>query len=158
MISKKLLIFLSSWIIENTEFNQKIEDPKFFKLTENEMSDKACFSSENCRVKAYYVKDSGIFYIDKMQPEKDIEIRITGLRPGEKLHEELLHESEELLPTRSAGILLAAPRTSDISTLRGALDTLETAARNRQREEAMQILCTIVPEYSGPATTSAAIV
>ena len=50
MISKKLLIFLSSWIIENTEFN----------------------SSENCRVKAYYVKDSGIFYIDKMQPEKDI--------------------------------------------------------------------------------------
>ena len=72
MISKKLLIFLSTWIIENTEFNQKIEDPRFFKLTENEMSDKACFSSENCRVKAYYVKDSGIFYIDKMQPEKDI--------------------------------------------------------------------------------------
>ena len=93
-----------------------------------------------------------------MQPEKDIEIRITGLRPGEKLHEELLHESEELLPTGSAGILLAAPRTSDISTLREALDKLEIAARNRQRDEAMQILCTIVPEYTGPATTSAAIV
>ena len=93
-----------------------------------------------------------------MQPNKDIEIRITGLRPGEKLHEELLHESEELLPTLSAGILLAAPRTSDISTLRDALDKLETAAKNRQREEAMQILCTIVPEYTGPAATSAAIV
>ena len=70
MISKKLLIFLSSWIIENTEFNQKIEDPKFFKLTENEMSDKACFSSENCRVKAYYVKDSGIFTSTKCSPKK----------------------------------------------------------------------------------------
>ena len=93
-----------------------------------------------------------------MQPNKDIEIRITGLRPGEKLHEELLHESEELLPTLSAGILLAAPRTSDISTLRDALDKLETAAKNRHREEAMQILCTIVPEYTGPAATSAAIV
>ena len=93
-----------------------------------------------------------------MQPNKDIEIRITGLRPGEKLHEELLHESEELLPTLSAGILLAAPRTSDISTLRDALDKLETAARNRHREEALQILCTIVPEYTGPGTTSAAIV
>ena len=93
-----------------------------------------------------------------MQPEKDIEIRITGLRPGEKLHEELLHESEELLSTGSAGILLAAPRTSDISTLRDALDKLEVAARNRQRDEAMQILCTVVPEYTGPATTSAAIV
>ncbi len=93
-----------------------------------------------------------------MQPDKDIEIRITGLRPGEKLHEELLHESEELLPTGSAAILLAAPRTSDLSTLRDALDKLETAARNRQREEALQILCTIVPEYTGPGTTSAAIV
>ena len=69
MISKKLLIFLSSWIIENTEFKQKIEDPIFFRLTEKEMSDKACFSSKNCRVQAYYVKDTGIFY---MQPEKDI--------------------------------------------------------------------------------------
>ncbi len=93
-----------------------------------------------------------------MQPNKDIEIRITGLRPGEKLHEELLHESEELLPTLSAGILLAAPRTSDISTLRDALDKLETASKNRQREEAMQILCKIVPEYTGPAAISAAIV
>lgn len=93
-----------------------------------------------------------------MQPGKDIEIRITGLRPGEKLHEELLHESEELLPTRSAGILLAAPRTNDISTLRNELDKLEAAARNRQREEAMDILRRIVPEYAGPTKTSAAIV
>ena len=72
MISKKLLIFLSSWIIENTEFKEKIEDPKFFRLTVKEMSDKACFSSENCRVKAYYVKNNGIFYIEEMQPENDI--------------------------------------------------------------------------------------
>ena len=36
------------------------------------MSDKACFSSENCRVKAYYVKESGIFYIDSLKPEENI--------------------------------------------------------------------------------------
>ena len=36
------------------------------------MSDKACFSTKNCRVKAYYVKDSGIFYIDKLNPSDDI--------------------------------------------------------------------------------------
>lgn len=72
MISEKLLIFLTSWVIENTEFKNKIENPKFFELTKNEMSDKACFSSENCRVKAYYVKDSGIYYINSLKPEKKI--------------------------------------------------------------------------------------
>ena len=72
MISKSLLVFLSSWIIENTEFNKKINDPDFFKLTKREMSDKACFSSNNCRVKAYYVKNAGIYYIDQLEPEKNV--------------------------------------------------------------------------------------
>ena len=72
MISKTLLAFLSSWIIENTEFEKKLEDPKFFKLSKKEMSDKACFSSKNCRVKAYYVKENGIYYIDQLDPENNI--------------------------------------------------------------------------------------
>ncbi len=72
MISKTLLTFLSSWIIENTEFDKKVKDPDFFMLTIKEMSDKACFSSENCKVKAYYVKESGIFYINKLEPEKNV--------------------------------------------------------------------------------------
>ena len=64
MISEKLLIFLTSWIIENTEFEKKIDPPKFYSLTKNEMSDKACYSSDNCKVKdiilkmtEYYIND-----------------------------------------------------------------------------------------------------
>ncbi len=72
MITEKLIAFLSAWIIENTEFNKMIEAPDFFVLTKEEMSDKACFSDKNCRVKAYYVKNTGIFYIDKLMPIKDI--------------------------------------------------------------------------------------
>ena len=72
MISKTLLVFLSSWIIENTEFSKKIDDPEFFKLSKKEMSNKACFSSKNCRVKAYYVKNNGIYYIDQLDPEKNV--------------------------------------------------------------------------------------
>lgn len=72
MISKTLLIYLSSWIIENTEFKTKIDDPKFFILSQQEMSEKACFSSDNCKVKAYYVKDNGIYYIDRLEPEKNV--------------------------------------------------------------------------------------
>ena len=72
MISEKLLIFLTTWIIENTEFKNKINNPSLYQLSNKEMSDKACFSSENCRVKAYYVKESGIFYIDSLKPEENI--------------------------------------------------------------------------------------
>ena len=72
MITETLKIFLTSWILENTDFKTKIEDPLFFKLTKSEMSDKACFSSKKCKVKAYYVEDGGIFYIDDLNPEQNI--------------------------------------------------------------------------------------
>ena len=36
------------------------------------MSQKACFSSDNCKVKAYYVKSDGIYFINDMEPEENI--------------------------------------------------------------------------------------
>ena len=72
MITKTLLAFLSTWIIENTEFEKKIVDPEIFFIKKSEMSEKACFSSKLCKVKAYYVKKSGIFLIDSLKPEEDI--------------------------------------------------------------------------------------
>ena len=72
MISNNLLAFLTSWIIENTEFNKKIDPPEFFSLSLVEMSDKACYSSDNCRVKAYYVKSEGIYFINELSPEENI--------------------------------------------------------------------------------------
>ncbi len=72
MITEKLLVFLTAWIIENTEFDKKIDSPEFVRLTSQQMSDKACFSSSNCKVKAYYVKEGTIFYIDSLKPEKEI--------------------------------------------------------------------------------------
>ena len=72
MISNNLLAFLTSWIIGNTEFNKKIDPPEFFSLSQIEMSDKACYSSDNCRVKAYYIKSEGIYYINELSPEENI--------------------------------------------------------------------------------------
>ncbi len=72
MITKTLLTFLTTWIISNTEFNKEVDPPPFFKLSKKEMSDKACYSSENCRVKAYYIKNEGIFYRDNLVPDNNI--------------------------------------------------------------------------------------
>ena len=82
-----------------------------------------------------------------LRPEKDIAIVFTGLRPGEKLNEELLHDSEPLVPTRCQGILLAAPRTADLALLSRAIDEIAEAAAAGRPEQAITLLERMVPEF-----------
>ena len=93
-----------------------------------------------------------------LQPNEDIEIKITGLRAGEKLHEELLHEGESLVSSSHPSLLLATPRTSDLKELCSAIHGLENAARGRRREDTLEALKKLVPEYAGHNTTDAAII
>jgi len=79
--------------------------------------------------------------------DRDIEIEFTGLRPGEKLSEELFHPSEPLMPTSSPVIRLAAPRTADYAMLARSIDELEENARTRREERMLQLLERLVPEY-----------
>jgi len=89
-----------------------------------------------------------------LRPEHDIEIRFTGLRPGEKLYEELLHDSEPPIPTDRNGMLLAAPRAVDHAFLSRAMDELAEAAAQGRATQAVAILARLVPE--GRLTESAA--
>ncbi len=82
-----------------------------------------------------------------LRPERDVKIEFVGLRPGEKLHEELFHPAEPLVPTRSPAIRLAAPRTADYALLARSVDEIEEAARNRREERMLQLLERLVPEY-----------
>ena len=91
------------------------------------------------------------------KPDEDIKIKITGLRPGEKLKETLLHSAEELMSADADGLMLAAPRVADQVTLSNALDELEKAARNRQHAQTLALIHTLVPEYTGSDETSAIV-
>ncbi len=82
-----------------------------------------------------------------LRPDEDVKIEFTGLRPGEKLAEELLHESESLVPTLYPGILLAAPRTSDRALIGRAIDELAAAARAGAEDECRAVVRRLVPEY-----------
>jgi FlaA1/EpsC-like NDP-sugar epimerase len=89
-----------------------------------------------------------------LRPDRDIHITFTGLRPGEKLHEELFHEAEALVETGASGIKLANPRTSDSAVLARALDELEAAARARRTDDALQALGRLVPELESAHPTT----
>ncbi len=86
-----------------------------------------------------------------LRPDQDIAITFTGLRPGEKLFEEIFHGAEPPVPTGVGGILVAAVRASDQAAIAAALDRLEQACRSRDFAAAMTSLRALVPEYSGNA-------
>lgn len=83
-----------------------------------------------------------------LKPDQDIKIDYVGLRPGERLHEILLHDNEELQETNMPSILLASPRFSEYKILEKALSKLFKYAQNYEKEKAILALEKLVPEYN----------
>ncbi|MBE9561286.1 MAG: polysaccharide biosynthesis protein [Proteobacteria bacterium] len=80
-------------------------------------------------------------------PGKDIQIVYTGLRPGEKLYEELFHADEKLGKTTHAKILLAAHRSNNLQQLTTSLEKLTIACDNYVEDDIVEIVQQIVPEW-----------
>jgi len=81
-------------------------------------------------------------------PDQDIKVEIIGLRPGEKLYEELFHESEEYTGTKHPKVLLATSRKVDWDTFSMQLEYIQEACEKHDVEELVNSLKTIIPEYS----------
>ncbi len=116
------------------------------------------------------IPDGGIFVLDMgepvkivdlarqmirlagLRPDVDVAIRFTGLRPGEKLFEELFHGKERPEPTGFEGLLMASPRVTDPAVLASAIAALEAAAAANDASAARAILSRMVPEFGQPDT------
>ena len=86
-----------------------------------------------------------------LEPYKDIDIIETGLRPGEKLYEELLMKSETLLKTANKKIFVEQQQTILESDIRGYLETLDQAIRDElPPQELIALLRRIIPTYRSP--------
>ena len=82
-----------------------------------------------------------------LTPGKDIELRFTGLRPGEKLFEELLNKEEEVIPTHNKKILIAKVMEYDLARVSISIEHLINLAKENNDEEVVRQMKRIVPEY-----------
>ncbi|NBT28421.1 MAG: polysaccharide biosynthesis protein [Gammaproteobacteria bacterium] len=80
-------------------------------------------------------------------PDEDIEVRYTGLRPGEKLSEELFHLEERLAPTAYEKILLAEGRPLDADLFWKLFEELSVSVEHYDHLRAKEIAVQLVPEY-----------
>lgn len=119
------------------------------------------------------LRDGGIFVLDMgepirivdlarqmirlagLRPDEDVAIRFTGLRPGEKLFEELFHGREAPVPTDAPGLLLAAPRVVDLDEVGQAVDRIGVLAHAGDAAGAIAVVHRLVPEFDHNATGDA---
>ena len=96
-----------------------------------------------------YELATDLIRLSGLEPDLDIEIRITGVRPGEKLYEELFFTGTDVAPTVHPKILRARDaetfdhRTEDIDAL------VQAARENRSEGKIRRLILKLVPEYAG---------
>ena len=82
-----------------------------------------------------------------LELEKDIQITFTGLRPGEKLFEELLNPSETSLPTHHKKIMIATVREYNFEKIKSVVNKLTYLFDKQNNNELVKILKKYIPEY-----------
>jgi FlaA1/EpsC-like NDP-sugar epimerase len=80
-------------------------------------------------------------------PDKDIKIQIVGLRPGEKLYEELLNDTSKSIPTHHAKIMIAQELQEEFENLHTDVDELISIANLYANESMVAQMKKIVPEF-----------
>jgi FlaA1/EpsC-like NDP-sugar epimerase len=82
------------------------------------------------------------------EPDVDIKIEYIGLRPGEKLYEELITEGENIVPTHHEKIMVLKGNECDLQLLNGKVDELAQLAGEQLENKIKSKLMEIVPEYN----------
>lgn len=80
-------------------------------------------------------------------PNQDIRIEFTGLRPGEKLYEELLNDTENTIPTHHDKIMIAKVAPYEYEYVCVHIDNVLTLACKYQDKEVVRLMKKIVPEF-----------
>ena len=86
-------------------------------------------------------------------PHKHIDIKITGLRPGEKLYEELLSENCKTLPTHHKKIMIAQDQVGEYEEISASIDNIIKSATKFKSQKVVSKLKDLVPEFKSNNST-----
>lgn len=86
-------------------------------------------------------------------PDRDIKIEIVGLRPGEKLYEELLNETSKTVPTYHEKIMIALEVNDEVETLCSDIKDLINSANLYDNDDIVSKMKKIVPEFKSMNST-----
>jgi O-antigen biosynthesis protein WbqV len=92
-----------------------------------------------------------IIRLSGLEPERDIKIKFTGIRPGERLHEILFARGEETSEIGIPGIVAAKPVSPPLEAIRAWVATLEQGIVRGERTAIYSVLRDAVPEFRGEA-------
>jgi FlaA1/EpsC-like NDP-sugar epimerase len=81
------------------------------------------------------------------RPGKDIEIKFTGLRPGEKLYEEVLSDKENTIPTENKKIMIAKVRHYEYTDILETYGEFEKLSRTVKIMDTVKLMKRVVPEF-----------
>jgi FlaA1/EpsC-like NDP-sugar epimerase len=81
-------------------------------------------------------------------PDKEVTVEYIGLRPGEKLYEETLHDAEKDMATKHKKIFVTNPAEFDIRHLNKQIKDLQKLARLMDNKKIREKIKSIVPTYS----------
>ena len=82
-----------------------------------------------------------------LRPNKDIKIKYTGLRPGEKIQEELHYKNEKFTKTKNKSIFLVKPKIDSFEKIYKLINNLIDSANKGDIEECYNKMSAIIPEY-----------
>ena len=82
-----------------------------------------------------------------LEPYEDIDIEITGLRPGEKLYEELLSDTSTSLPTHHPKIMISKVPSESFDLVNAKIKTIIRTATRHKDEQVVKLLKELVPEF-----------
>ncbi len=93
-----------------------------------------------------------LILLSGLQPDRDIKIQFTGVRPGEKLFEELNLQDEDLVPTSHAKIRsYVSPYNGDAMHMKTCMQDLQQAVNDRDTLRIVLLLKELIPDYT-PST------